>query len=172
MDRAAKEELVASLHRTFNDSSAVVVAHYSGLTVAELGSLRVQMRGAGASVKVIKNRLAKRAIAGTPYQGLDALFQGPTAVAFASDPVAPAKVATAFAKTNNKLIIIGGGLGNQVLDAEGVKALASLPSLDELRAKLVGMLNTPATRIAGVLKAPHGQLVRVFAAYGEKNDAA
>jgi large subunit ribosomal protein L10 len=172
MDRAAKEELVASLHRTFNETSAVVVAHYSGLTVAELGTLRVQMRGAGASVKVIKNRLARRAISGTPYAGLESLFHGPTAVAFASDPVAPAKVATAFAKKNAKLIIIGGGLGNQVLDTAGVQALASLPSLDELRATLVGLLNAPATRVAGVLQAPAGQLARVIAAYGAKDEAA
>lgn len=133
MDRTAKEDLVASLHRTFNETAVVLVSHYSGLTVAEMGDLRRKMRDAGAAVKVAKNRLACRALAGTPYEGLTDLFRGPTAIAYATDPVATAKVAVTYAKTNPKLILLGGGLGRQMLDAEGVRALAALPSLDELR---------------------------------------
>lgn len=167
MDRAGKEQLVSALHRTFRDSSAVVVTHYLGLTVAELSDLRVKMREAGAGLKVTKNRLAKLALANTPYTKLEALFQGPTAIAFSTDPVAPAKVVTAFAKTNPKLVVIGGGLGTQVLDAEGVKALANLPSLNELRAQLLGMISTPAARLVGVLQAPGAQLARVLQARAE-----
>lgn len=164
MDRAGKEQLVATLHRTFRESSVVIVTHYIGLTVAELGDLRAKMREAGAGLKVTKNRLAKRALVDTPYEQLDGLFTGPTAIGFATDPVAPAKVVTAFAKTNPKLVVIGGGLGRQVLDGDGVKALASLPSLGELRGQLLGMISTPASRLVGVLQAPGGQLARVLKA--------
>jgi large subunit ribosomal protein L10 len=146
----------------------VVVTQYSGLSVGEMTELRAQMRGAGANVKVTKNRLTKRALAGTRYEGLEAMFTGPTAMACSGDPVAAAKVTIGFAKTHPKLIVIGGGLGDKVLDAEGIKSLASLPSLDELRGKLIGLINTPATRLAGVLQAPAGQLARVLAAYAEK----
>ncbi|QNT68835.1 50S ribosomal protein L10 [Defluviicoccus vanus] len=169
MDRTEKEDLVASLHRTFNETAVVLVSHYKGLTVAEMGELRARMREAGAALKVAKNRLARLALAGTPYAGLNDLFTGPTAVAYAKDPVAAAKVAVTFAKTNPKLVLLGGGLGSQMLDAEGVKSLASLPSLDELRGKLIGLLNAPATRIAGVLQAPGGQVARVLAAYADKS---
>lgn len=172
MDRTEKEDLVASLHRTFNETAVVLVSHYSGLTVAEMGDLRSKMREAGAALKVAKNRLARLALAGTPYAGLNDLFTGPTAIAYAKDPVAAAKVAVTFAKTNPKLVLLGGGLGKQTLDAEGVKSLASLPSLDELRGKLLGLLNAPATRIAGVLQAPGGQVARVLAAYAEKSGEA
>ncbi|MBK8176087.1 MAG: 50S ribosomal protein L10 [Rhodospirillales bacterium] len=172
MDRVEKESLVASLHRTFNETAVVLVTHYSGLTVAEIGDLRKRMRDAGAGLKVTKNRLTRRALEGTRYQSLEGLFTGPTAIAFANDPVAAAKIAVAYAKTNPKLVLLGGGVGTQVLDAEGVKALAALPSLDELRGKLIGLLNAPATRIAGVLQAPAGQLARVFAAYGDTSEAA
>jgi large subunit ribosomal protein L10 len=167
VDRAGKEQLVAALHRTFAESSAVVVTHYIGLTVAELGDLRAKMREAGAGLKVTKNRLAKLALAGTPYEQLDGLFTGPTAIAYAADPVAPAKVVAAYAKTNPKLVVIGGGLGRQVLDEEAVKALASLPSLAELRARLLGVLSAPASRLVGVLQAPAGQVARVLQARAE-----
>jgi Ribosomal protein L10 len=130
------------------------------------------VRAAGAGFKVTKNRLARRALQGTQFEGLDGLFKGPTAIAYSKDPVAAAKVVADYAKSNDKLQIIGAALGNQVLDAEGVKALATLPSLDELRAKLVGMIQTPATRIAGVLQAPGGQVARVLAAYAKKDEAA
>ena len=172
MDRKEKEDLVASLHRTFNETAVVLVSHYSGLTVAEMGELRAKMREAGAALKVAKNRLARLALADTPYAGLNDLFAGPTAIAYAKDPVAAAKVAVTYARTNPKLVLLGGGLGRQMLDAEGVKSLASLPSLDELRGKLIGLINAPATRIAGVLQAPGGQVARVLAAYADKANEA
>jgi len=172
MDRVQKEDLVASLHRTFSDTAVILVTHYSGLTVAEIGDLRKRMREAGAGLKVTKNRLAKRALEGTRYQSLEGLFKGPTAIAFANDPVAAAKVAVAYAKTNPKLVLLGGGVAGQLIDAEGVKALAIMPPLDELRGKLVGLLSAPATRVAGVLQAPGGQLARVFASYAEQQSEA
>jgi large subunit ribosomal protein L10 len=171
MDRVAKEALVASLHQTFSDTAVVVVTQYSGLSVGEMTDLRAQMRGAGAQVKVTKNRLTKLALAGTRYEGLGEMFTGSTAMAYSSDPVAAAKVTIGFAKTHPKLIVIGGGLGEKVLDADGIKSLASLPSLDELRARLVGLINAPATRLAGVLQAPAGQLARVLAAYATQGEA-
>lgn len=172
MNRAQKAELVASLNQVFADTSIVVVAHYSGLSVAEMTDLRVQMRAAGASLKVTKNRLTRLALDGTPYQSIADLFTGPTAIAYSSDPVAAAKVAVEFAKKNEKLVIQGGALGEQVLDVDGVKSLATLPSLDELRAKIVGMVNTPATRIAGVLQAPGAQIARVLHAKSQLGEAA
>ena len=172
MDRAEKEDVVTSLHKTFEDSSIVVVTHYSGMTVAELSDLRMQMRDAGASFKVTKNRLTLRALEGTKYQPLDKLFTGPTAIAYSDDPVAAAKVAVKFAKKNDKLIVLGGALGKDLLDVNGVKALASLPSLDECRAKIVGMISTPATRIAGILQAPGGQIARVIGAKAAQGEAA
>ena len=150
----------------------MVVTHQSGMTVEESTDLRRKMLAAGASFRVTKNRLARIALKGTKFEGLDGLFTGPTAVAFSEDPVAAARVAVDFAKSNDKLTIVGGGLGEQELDLKGVEALAQLPSLDELRAKIVGMINTPATRIAGVLQAPGGQLARVIGAYAQKGDAA
>ncbi|MBT3307148.1 MAG: 50S ribosomal protein L10 [Alphaproteobacteria bacterium] len=172
MDRAEKEDVVTSLHKTFEDSSIVVVTHYSGMTVAELSDLRMQMRDAGASFKVTKNRLTLRALEGTKYQPLDKLFTGPTAIAYSDDPVAAAKVAVNFAKDNDKLIVLGGALGDEELDIASIKSLASLPSMDELRAKIVGMINTPATRIAGVLQAPAGQIARVIGAHSASGGAA
>ena len=172
MDRAEKESMVASLHRTFEDASIVVVTHYSGLTVAEMGELRDQMREAGAVFKVTKNRLTRRALEGTKYQPLDEMFTGPTAIAYSEDPVAAAKAAVNFSKTNGKLIVLGGALGDEPLDVNAVKSLASLPSLDELRAKIVAMISTPATRIAGVLQAPAGQVARVLGARGASEEAA
>ena len=172
MDRAEKEALVASLHQTFSGTGVVLVAHYIGLTVAEIGDLRKRMRDAGAGLKVTKNRLTLRALQGTPYSALEGLFKGPTAIAYANDPVATAKIAVGFAKTNPKLVLLGAGVGEHTLDAEGIKALAALPSLDEIRGQLIGLLNAPATRIAGVLQAPAGQLARVFAAYAETGSEA
>ena len=172
MDRGQKEELVASMHQTFEDSAMVVVTHYSGLTVAELGVLRREMRAAGASFKVTKNRLTRRAIEGTKYSPLSDMFTGPTAIAYSDDPVAPARVAVKFAKSNDKLVVIGGALGDEILDVAGIKALASLPSLDELRAKIVGMISTPATRIVGILQAPGGQVARVISVKASQGEAA
>ena len=171
MDRAQKAELVTSLNGVFANSAAVIVTHYSGLTVAEISDLRRQMAEAGASFKVSKNRLAKLALEGTPAAGISDLFTGPTAIAYSDDPVAPAKVAVKFAKDNEKLVILGGSMGDTVLDPNGVKALADLPSLDELRGKIVGLLQAPATKIAGVLAAPGGQLARVVGAYANKDAA-
>ena len=171
MDRTEKREFVAALGQVFQDTSMVVVTRNSGLTVAEVSDLRRRMRAAGASYKVAKNRLATLALDGTRFDGIKPMLKGPTALAWSSDPVAVAKTAIEFARTNEKLVIVGGALGTQTLDAAGVQALAELPSLDTLRATLVGMLQTPATRIAGVLQAPAGQLARVFGAYAKKDEA-
>ncbi|MBI2235624.1 MAG: 50S ribosomal protein L10 [Magnetospirillum sp.] len=171
MDRTQKKEWVGSLQGTLESAGLVVVTHYMGLTVAEMTDLRGKMRAAGASLKVTKNRLTKLAVVGTDYENLADLFTGPTAIAFSKDPVAAAKVAVTYAKTNDKLKILGGSLGDIRLDVDGVKALATLPSLDELRARLVGMISTPATRIAGVLAAPAGQLARVLRAKADKDAA-
>jgi large subunit ribosomal protein L10 len=172
VDRNQKTELVASLHERFVNAGLVVVAHNQGLTVAEITALRQKVRDAGAGFKVTKNRLTRLALAGTKFESISDLFTGPTAIAYSKDPVAAAKVVVDFAKSNDKLVILGAGLGKDVLNAEGVKALATLPSLDELRGKLLGMLQTPATRIAGVLQAPGGQIARVIAAYAKKDEAA
>ncbi len=171
MDRAEKRELVTSLNGIFTDSGSVVVAHYVGLTVAQLNDLRSRMRVAGGSVKVAKNRLAKIALQGTVSETITDLFVGQTIIAYASDPVAAPKVTMEFAKINDKLVILGGAMGATSLNAEKVKALASMPSLDELRAKLVGMIVTPATRIAQIVNAPAAQLARVFGAYARKDEA-
>jgi len=172
VDRIEKKELVASLHQVFDDTAIVVVTHYAGLTVAEMGDLRGRMREAGASFKVTKNRLTRLALDGTKFENLADLFIGPTAIAYSEDPVAAAKVAVNFAKDNDKLVVLGGALGAESLDIERIRTLAALPSLDELRAKIISMLKTPATRIAGVLQAPAGQLARVMGAYGQKGEAA
>ena len=172
MDRAQKERLVADLNKTFQDMALVVVTRQTGLTVAEATDLRRRIRAAGASFKVTKNRLTKLALEGTKFKGLDELLTGPTAMAFSVDPVAAAKIAVEFADKNKKLVIVGGALGDQMLDVAGVNALAKLPSLDELRGKLVGLLQAPATKLAGVTQAPAGQLARVFSAYASQNEAA
>jgi large subunit ribosomal protein L10 len=171
MDRAQKSEQVAALNRTLNETSVVVVTRNLGMTVAQSTALRVKMREAGASYKVTKNSLARIATEGTPYVTLSDLLVGPTALATSVDPVAAAKVVVDFAKTNDKLEIVGGAMGDTVLDVNGVKALAALPSLDELRAKIVGLLQAPATKVASVLQAPAGQLARVFGAYAAKDAA-
>lgn len=172
MDRSQKEELVASLHKTFAETNLVVVTQQSGLTVTEASALRRRMREAGASYKVTKNRLTRLALEGTRYETLKELFTGPTAIACSDDPVAAAKVAVAFAKENEKLTIVGGAMGETTLDPDAIKALATLPSLDELRGKLIGVLQAPATKVAGVVQAPAAQLARVFSAYGSQGEAA
>jgi len=164
--------MVSGLNDVFSNAGVVVVAHYSGLTVADMTTLRSRMKAAGGSLKVAKNRLVKLALKGTDAEHISGLFQGPTVIAYSSDPVAAPKVASDFAKTNDKLVILGGAFGKTNLDAGGIEALAKLPSLDELRARIVGMINTPATRIAGVLQAPAAQLARVFGAYAKKDEAA
>ena len=158
--------MVAELQETFESNNLVVLTHQSGLTVAEVTELRKQMRDAGGSFKVTKNRLAKIALKGTKFEGLTDSFTGPTAIAVSSDPVAAAKIAVEFANKNEKLQIVCGSLETEALDADAVKALAKLPSLDELRGKLIGLIQAPATKIAGVLQAPGGQLARVFGAFG------
>ena len=170
MDRSEKRDFIASLGQVFAETSMVVVTRNAGLSVAEVSELRRRMRAAGATYKVAKNRLALLALDGTRFDGIKPLLKGPTALAWAHDPVAVAKTAVEFAKTNDKLIVIGGALGAQTLNADGIKALADLPSLDTLRAGLVGMIAAPATRIAGVLAAPAGQLARVFGAYARKDE--
>ncbi|MEP2943331.1 MAG: 50S ribosomal protein L10 [Hyphomicrobiales bacterium] len=172
MDRAEKTELVTSLNEAFNSASSVVVAHYAGLTVAQMSELRTQMREAGASVKVAKNRLVKLALKGTEAEHIEGLFSGPTIIAYADDPVAAPKIASAFAKKNEDFVILGGAMGSTNLDVDGVKALASMPSLDELRGKIVGLLQAPAGKIAQVVNAPAGQLARVVGAYASKDEAA
>ncbi len=172
MDRARKEELVTELNQSFAEAALVVVTQQTGLTVAESTDLRAKMREAGAGYKVTKNRLAKLALAGTPYEPITDLFSGPTAIAYSADPVAAARVAVNYSKDNDKLIVVGGAMGDTLLDEDAVKALASLPSLDELRGKLVGLLNAPATKVAGVLQAPGGQLARVVGAYANEGEAA
>lgn len=172
MDRTEKAETIESLKADFAAHSLVVVAHYTGLTVAEMTDLRRRMRAAEASFRVTKNRLARIAIRDTSFAKLDDLFRGPTGIALSRDPVAAAKVATAYAKENEKFVILGGGLGGQLLDPDGIKALATLPSIETLRGKLLGLIVAPATRIAGILQAPGGQLARVIAAHAEKSQEA
>ncbi len=171
MDRAQKSELVAELGATFNEASAVVITRNLGMTVAQSTALRVKMREAGAQYRVAKNRLARIAAEGTPYAALTDMLTGPTALATSADPVAAAKVVVEFARTNDKLEIVGGAMGGTLLDVAGVKALAELPSLDQLRAKIVGLVQAPATKIVQVIQAPAGQLARVFAAYADKDAA-
>jgi large subunit ribosomal protein L10 len=172
VDRDHKKKLVDTLHADLVDTNVVVVAHQTGMTVAEVTELRRQMRAAGANFRVTKNRLAQRALIGTKFEQLTSLFTGPTAIAYSRDPVAAAKVAVAFAEKNEKLKVIGASLGNQQLDVAGVKALATLPSLDQLRGKMVGLLQAPATKIAGILQAPAGQLARLLGAHARKGEAA
>jgi len=172
VDRAAKKELVATLSGVFRDTGVVVVAHYSGLNVAQMQTLRRQMKQAGAAVRVAKNSLARIALQGADAAAVMPLLKGPTLLAYSGDPVAAPKVAAEFAKANDKFVILGGAMGKTALDQNGVKALASLPSLDELRAKIVGLISAPATKIAQVVNAPAAKLARVVEAYSKKDVAA
>jgi large subunit ribosomal protein L10 len=172
VERAEKTAAVEALNGVFKTTSVAVVAHYSGLTVAQMQKLRMQMKQAGASVKVSKNRLAKIALEGTDVVAIGSLLKGPTVIATSSDPIAAPKVAVEFAKANEQFVILGGSMGKTVLNPEAVKALASLPSLDELRAKLLGLLVAPATKIAQLANAPAAKVARVIQAYASKNEAA
>jgi len=172
VERAEKQEFIGFLQEVFKASGVVVVAHYSGLTVAQMQTLRKQMKQAGATVKVAKNRLAKIALDGTDVASIAPLLKGPTLIAYSTDPVAAPKVAVDFAKANDKFVILGGAMGKTSLNQDGVKALATLPSLDELRAKLIGLIQAPATKIAQVVNAPAAKLARVFGAYAKQDEAA
>jgi large subunit ribosomal protein L10 len=172
VERAEKAAVVSSLQSSFSEAGSIVVAQNAGLTVADLETLRVQMKQAGGTVKVAKNRLAKLALKDTSNADISALFTGPTVIAFAKDPITAPKVAAAFADKNQKFVLLGGAMGMTGLDANRVKALATLPSLDQLRATLAGMLKQPATRIASILQAPGGQVARVLSAYAEKGNEA
>ncbi len=171
MDRAQKQAEIEELDQAFSESGVVVIAHYVGLTVAQISDLRGQMRAVGARAKVAKNTLARRAFEGKPGAKAAEHLKGQTLLAFSKDPIAAAKVAVEFSKKNEKLVILGGAMGATVLNADGVKALAELPSLDQLRGGLIGLLQAPASKIARVLQAPGGQVARVIAAYSEKDAA-
>ncbi len=172
MDRAAKAELVTQLHEVFQHTGVIVVAHYAGLSVAQMTDYRNRMREAGGTVKVAKNRLAKIALKGTELAEMTDLLTGPTCLSYSEDPIAAAKVAVDYAKTNDKLVILGGAMGTTMLDADGVKALASLPSLDELRGKIVGLIQAPMVKIVRTVNEPGAQLARVIHAKAAQADAA
>lgn len=172
MDRAQKRELVATLNEEWKDSGVLVVAHYTGMTVAQMTEFRKRMKEAGGTVKVAKNKLAKLALKGTQSEGAADLLKGQTCVAYSEDPVSAAKVAVKYARENEKLVILGGSMGRTTMDVNAVKALADLPSLDELRAKLIGLLQAPATKIARVLMEPGAMLARVVQAQGAKGEGA
>lgn len=171
MNKSQKAGAIEELEGVFGSAGVVVVVHYAGLTVADMNDLRGRLREQGGKMKVVKNRLAKRALAGAAGDDGDALFKGPVAIAYSEDPISAPKAVAGYAKDNDKLVIIGAVMGADALDAVRVKDLASLPSLDQLRGKLVGLLQAPATKIAGVTQAPAGQLARVFSAYGNKDAA-
>jgi large subunit ribosomal protein L10 len=172
MDRGQKHAFVTGMHERLRDAGIVLVGHNTGLTVAEISALRRQLRQAGGILKVTKNRLMTRALKGTRYQALAPLFRGPTTIAVADNPVAVAKIAIDYAKANARFVVLGGGLGDTILDADGIKALATLPSLEELRGRLIGMISTPAARLVGLLQAPGAQLARVLAAHAASADEA
>jgi large subunit ribosomal protein L10 len=168
VERKRKQEWIADANSNFSSAGILIVTQYKGLTVAELDNLRARIRNAGASFKITKNRLTKIALKGTTYEPLSGKFVGPTAVAWAEDPVSAAKAISEFAKDNEKLVLVGGAFGEKILSEAEIQTLAKLPSLDEMRASLIALIMTPATRIAGITQAPAGQLARVFGAYGKK----
>ncbi len=170
MEKAQKKQFVEEFNNTAREIETVIVAHYSGLTVAEMTTLRRNVRKSGATIRVAKNRLVKIALKGTNFEPLATLFKGPTAITYSKDPISAAKAVVEFSKTNPKLVVLGGAMGNTVLDAGGVQNLAAMPSIDEIRAKLVGLVNAPATKIVQVLQAPPGQLARIFGAKAAKGD--
>lgn len=165
-----KAQVITTLKHTLHESNAIVVAHYTGLTVSEMTLLRKRLKEKGASFTVTKNRLIKIALKDSSFAALDKFFQGPTAIAYSKDPVSAAKGMVEFAKENEKLVIVGGALNDNIMNVEQVKSLAKLPSLDELRATLISLIQTPATRIAGVLQAPAGQVARVLQAHSQQGD--
>lgn len=169
MNRTEKQAAIDDLNKAFQAAGAIVVAHYSGLTVAEMGELRKQMRANGARFRVAKNTLAQRALEGTAYVGLKPMFKGPTGIAISDDPVGAAKAVVDYAKKNEKLVVIGGAMGKTALTADGVKQVATLPSLDQLRGKIIGLLQAPASKLAAVVQAPAGKLARVVKAYADKS---
>jgi large subunit ribosomal protein L10 len=169
VSRANKQAYLDQLHTDLAGAGSVVVAHYKGLTVAEVTDLRRKVTAAGAKFKVTKNTLTRLALKNTEFEGVTDLFTGPTAVAYSADPVAAAKVVVNFAKDNDKLVVLGGALGSQRLDVKGVESLASMPSLDELRGKIIGLLNAPATKLAQILQAPAGQVARVINAKSQQS---
>jgi large subunit ribosomal protein L10 len=169
VDRAQKRELVTTLNEAWKDTGVMVVAHYKGMTVAQMTDFRKRVKDAGGTVKVAKNRLAKLALKGTDGEGISALLKGQTCVAYSQDPVSAAKVSVRYSRENDKLVILGGAMGRTVMDVNAVKALADLPSLDELRARLIGLVQAPATKIARILKEPGGMLARVVQAQGAKS---
>lgn len=171
MDKAGKAAALDMLKGVFDDSGVVVVTHYSGLNVAEMSGLRARLRESGGQLKVIKNRLAKIALDGKGGEAAQSLFQGPVAIAYSSDPVSASKAVAEFAKENEKLVLIGAVMEEQVLDADGVKALSKLPSLDQLRGQLIGLIQAPATKVAGVMQAPAGQLARLMQARADQEAA-
>jgi large subunit ribosomal protein L10 len=171
MDRWQNTDRVDELKQVFSETSVVVVTRNLGLTVAQSTDLRLKMRDAGAQFKVAKNRLALIALDGSRYQPIGDLLKGPTAIATSTDPVAAAKVAVDFAKTTDRFEIVGGAMGDTLLDVNGIKALAALPSLDELRATIVGLIQAPATKIARTVSEPGAQLARIFSAYAAKEAA-
>ena len=171
MDRSQKAESVAALNAVFSEVGVVVITRNLGMSVAQSTALRNKIRDAGATYKVAKNSLAKLAIAGTNYEGTSEFFTGPTAIASSIDPIAAAKAVVEFAKTTDKIEIVGGAMGTNVLNADGIKARATMPSLDELRAKLIGLVQAPATKLAQLATAPAAKLARVFAAYADKDAA-
>ena len=168
MNRTEKAELIETLNSAFGAATSVVVTHQTGMTVAESGELRQKMRDVGATYKVTKNRVTKLALQGTPFEDLAEFFTGPTAVSTSSDAIAAAKTIFEFTKTNDKVSIVGGGLDGKILSKEEVIALAKLPSLDELRGKIVGLLQAPAGKVAGVIAAPAGGLARVIKAHADQ----
>lgn len=168
MTRTQKQVAIESTKSTLSEAEVVILVHNKGLTVAEVSKLRTQMREAGAHYRVVKNRLIKLAVKDTRYEHLNEMLTGPTALATSVDPIAAAKVVVDFAKTNDRLVVVGGAFGEKLLDVKSVEHLAKMPSLDQLRGQLVGLLQTPAQRIASVLQAPGGQLARVFSAYSQK----
>ncbi|PPR74890.1 MAG: 50S ribosomal protein L10 [Alphaproteobacteria bacterium MarineAlpha3_Bin5] len=171
MDRARKEELVASMHQTFQKASTVIVTHYSGLSVTEMEQIRNNAREAGAQFKVTKNRLIKLALKGTKYEGISDLFHGPTAIAYSDDPVIAAKVTVKFSEENEKLVVIGGAVGDKALEKSDIKSLASMLSLDELRGKIVGILNAPGSKLVGVLNTPAREVIGIIEARNQQLNA-
>ncbi len=172
MDRAGKEELVSQFSNVFTDKAMIVVTHYSGLSVEQLTRLRGDMAEVGGNFKITKNRIVKLALEGTSAQPISDLFSGPTAIAYSDDPAGMPKILANFAKENENLIILGGMMGEEVLDANGIKILASLPSLDELRGKIIGVLSAPAGKLAAIMQAPAGKVARVVGAHASKGDNA